>query len=468
MLKLAKRFRQDVMKEGVAAPEAGEDGGSYVNKIVSHEKLKCLVVADDVWENEVVEKLRETGMWVLLTIRFRELVGPEKLVVMDTLMPAEAEDVLRRAAELTPGDRLCDAAMKVLDICGREARDTAFVGNLVGELKTISNKAWVNAVEAIEAQGGGVDVGRDENRLAILRAGFEYFGTWVQKLYMMLTVFPDGHAVGESDAAVLLDGDVATEPISILERWGVLGADASDKYRMHAVHVGFSREKLMDSDTIRKVAVHRWTEHISRLDFAVDVDVYALLRLWRALEDVGGGGWFDSRPYDDALVQMDASNPRKVLAVRLVAEVYCHDRKVGELEELMREVLRVSDVHDGDCVEVQMTALYYIRNALSDQGRRREREDVAHRLGEFGGPGVLLPLPRDGSEFLQTSTTFSIYGVCAREAGRMEDAEEWFRKALKAQETGGLTASHQAVFAMVELGGVCAGGGAISGGGSVV
>ncbi|CAN0449696.1 unnamed protein product, partial [Ectocarpus sp. 12 AP-2014] len=58
MHELAKRLYEEVMGRRVDAPELGEDGGSYVNKIVSQEELKCLVVADDVWEAAVVEKLR--------------------------------------------------------------------------------------------------------------------------------------------------------------------------------------------------------------------------------------------------------------------------------------------------------------------------------------------------------------------------------------------------------------------------
>ena len=458
MLKLAKRLHQDVMEERVAAPEAGEDGGSYVEKIVSQEKLKCLVVADDVCEAKVVEKLRATGMWVLLTTRFSEFVEDEKRVIMDTLTETEAEDVLRGAAELPPDERLCDDANHMLKICGRVAMDVAFVGNLIRELKIISKKAWVNTVEEIQAQGGGVDVGRDVNRLAILRAGFEYFGqqgTWVQKLYLMLTVFPDGHAFGESDAAVLLDGDIATEPLSILERWGVLRADASNKYLMHGVHVDFARKELMDSNKNRKLAVKRWTTRISDLGVAIGFDLYVLLNMWRALEEVGGEGWWALRPYDDQLVQMDASNHLNILAVRVVAEVYYHHRKFRELEEVLSKVLEQCNVHEGDCRQVEMSALtvlYYTRNAFGWQGRHREREDVVGRLGELGDPGMQLSRLSDDNDFLYTSTAFSMYGVCAKAAGRMEDAEEWFRKALMAQETGGLTASYQAVFVLAELG----------------
>ena len=227
MLKLAMRLHENAMNGVVDPPEAGEDGGSYVHKIVAQEKLRCLVVADDVWEKQVVEKLRETGMWVLLTTRFPEFVEPRERVVMDTLTEAEAEDVLRGAAELPPGERLCDAAMKVLEICDRVAMDTAFVGSWISQVETKRKKnAWARAIAEIKAQGG-VIVGaeRDVNRPAILRAGFEYLAKeniFAQKLYAALAVFPDGHCFGKSDAAVLLrDGELATTPISILERWGV-------------------------------------------------------------------------------------------------------------------------------------------------------------------------------------------------------------------------------------------------------
>lgn len=86
------------------------------------------MVADDVWE-EVVEKLRNTGTWVLLTTRNASMVHPDERVVEDKLTQEAAEDVLRGAARIPPGERLCDVAMKVLEICGHVAMDIAFVGS---------------------------------------------------------------------------------------------------------------------------------------------------------------------------------------------------------------------------------------------------------------------------------------------------------------------------------------------------
>lgn len=68
------------------------------------------MVADDVWEASVVQKLRETGMWVFLTTRFPEMVEPTERVFMDRLTETEAENVLRGAVELPAGGSLCDEA----------------------------------------------------------------------------------------------------------------------------------------------------------------------------------------------------------------------------------------------------------------------------------------------------------------------------------------------------------------------
>lgn len=155
---------------------------------------------------------------------------------------------------------------------------------------------------------------------------------------------------------------------------------------------------------------------------------------------MGGEGWWALRPYDDQLVQM-ALDAAKVHAVRVVAELYDHHGKTGELEAIMRKILEHYDVHGGDCPEVEMIALCYTRIALGWLGRNSEREEVERRLGELGATGLQHTRPIDGTGSLQMSTIFSIYGVCARVAGNLKDAEDWFQKALKAQVGGGLAIS---------------------------
>lgn len=82
----------------------------------------------------------------------------------------------------------------------------------------------------------------------------------------------------------------------------------------------------MGWEDVRTSAVDRRTSHISRLHYAVSIDVHALLNIWRTSDQVGGNGWFDSRPYDDQLVGMKTTDRSKILAVHVVAELYDHDR----------------------------------------------------------------------------------------------------------------------------------------------
>lgn len=141
----------------------------------------------------------------------------------------------------------------------------------------------------------------DVNRLGVLRAGFEYIGAenaLARKLYVMLEVVPHGHAFGTLDAGVLLNHteEVVRGTITILQRWAVLRADSSGHYHMHDAHLDFAREELHGSGSIRNLAVQRWMAHISRLDVAIGLDFYALLDMWRVLEQVGGQGWWVSWP----------------------------------------------------------------------------------------------------------------------------------------------------------------------------
>ncbi|CAM9699837.1 unnamed protein product, partial [Ectocarpus sp. 12 AP-2014] len=192
--------------------------------------------------------------------------------------------------------------------------------------------------------------------------------------------------------------EAAVGAITILERWGVLRADASQMYRMHDAHVDFAREELTGWEKNRKPAVDRWTKHISCLEVAISIDTYALLDMWRALERVGGKGWFDSRPYDDQIIQMDVSNPSKAIAVLLVAVLYGHDRKFRELEAIVEKILKQCDDYGGDCCAgLQMVALYLTAYSLGWQGRINERADVDRQLSEMTGPESELQLPNEGA-----------------------------------------------------------------------
>ena len=78
MQRLAEALHEDVLGKRTDAPVAAEDGETYIRNIFSQETLRCLVVTNDVWEAEVVNALRKTGMWEILTTRVALMVEPKK------------------------------------------------------------------------------------------------------------------------------------------------------------------------------------------------------------------------------------------------------------------------------------------------------------------------------------------------------------------------------------------------------
>ncbi|CAN0251388.1 unnamed protein product [Scytosiphon promiscuus] len=332
MLQLARTVYTNIGGSVGRRPAELDDGVAYVKQCMENghggKGLRCLVVADNVWEKEVVSKLLETGMSILLSTRCEELVvGSQGTTVrVDEMSEADAELVLRKAAELPSDVRLPDDAVDLIELCGHVAMDLAFVGRWSTVRGREDRTAWSGAVETVRAEMKKADGGtssetasaaREKRRKAILRAGFDDLGIGsdddrVQRLYLSLAVMPDGHAFTARDATVLLhdrlpsaeDETSAAGVVGVLERWSVIGS-TGNAYRMHDAHSSFARENIIDRGDVRRRAVKRWSRHISTLDAVRSIDARDLKGLWQAVEGVGGDGWAETRPYVKALAEIN-------------------------------------------------------------------------------------------------------------------------------------------------------------------
>ena len=336
MQQLARMVYEDIGDRVGSAPREADDGAAYVKQRMMRgprgRGLKCLVVADNVWEREIVSKLRETGMWVILSTRLEGLVvdAEGEPVGVDELSKADAASVLRRAAELSPDVRLPDDAVDLIELCGHVAMDLAFVGRWSTVRGREDRTAWSGAAENVRAAIGKIgdttasetaEGARTKRRKAILQAGFEDLAIGsdderVQRLYLSLAVLPDGHAFTARDTAALLydrtpsvvDDASAGDVVGVLERWSVIGS-VGKAYRMHDAHSSFARECIMDRGNVRRPAVKRWVKYISTLEYLRSIDPRVLKGLWQAVEDMGGDGWSRIRPYERTLADMDETDP---------------------------------------------------------------------------------------------------------------------------------------------------------------
>lgn len=142
-----------------------------------------LVIADDFWEIEVPEKLRNVQAWVLYNARLDGLGHALPVAIrrherrelrLDQVLKEEAEVVLRQAADLGADARLPDAAYNVMTRCENVVLDLVSVGRWGVVHGRSDEKAWRMALDRISRDSGGGEGGQLLSwRAAVLCAGLQ-------------------------------------------------------------------------------------------------------------------------------------------------------------------------------------------------------------------------------------------------------------------------------------------------------
>lgn len=501
MLQLARMIRDDIVGEvsdeavGATchcAEDLGQGGTSYVKDVMTgrfHEgrgPLRCLVVADNVWEEEVVACLRDTGVWVLVTTRREEVVkaaGGES-VRINRMFGADAEMLLKRASGLPTGVGWQEGAREVVELCGRVAMDVAYVGKWSTIGKENDTAAWSSAAAAIRAElqdtsrvlgitgeyaskdelhltrrssseTGSLSVdsesdstkedARTTTRRAVLRAGFRALSTIthvdsrVQELFLALGVMPDGHEFSLTDTAVLLGihlGKGALDELEevrmvlqTLERWTIVTARGK-AFRVHDAHLSFAREILAVCSDIQYEVVDRWVRFISSLDTILSVEPQSLARMWSAVERIGGEGWRVTRPYERALAQLHVDDPYYRAGVEAVAKFRMLDGDWGGAYVMWQTLLVIEQT--AGTLDVRHL-LREIVEAAENKGTGTEAMfglkgsvQTESMLRQALEAEMALPKP---DEMLVRRVTFHL-GLCLRQERRLRAAEGCLRKAL--------------------------------------
>ncbi|CAN0290176.1 unnamed protein product [Scytosiphon promiscuus] len=375
-----------------ASPNGPNTGSAFVQNFVEGTAgvpKRCLVVADDVWEADVVEELRRTGMWVLFTTRDDSVVDAVKgsfKVPVDKVSNAEANLLLRGAAGLPTGASLPPAATKIVELCDRMANRLEFVGRWSTVEDSEDEKDWAEAVSVIDTEMRAIMAQTTDppsnkdlseaRRVAILRAGFHNLvdGKPLNaKLYLSLAVMPDGRAFGAAEAAVLLYDDGASDNkvlraakvVGKLEQWAVVTMHG-DLFRMHDTHIDFARTKLKDSEDVRASAVKHWEKFISTLDTIRSTDYFVLVDLWRATEAVGGHSWRRTLPYHAAVAALDDRDPECIPSLKALVEFGINQSAWRDTNEVARRLLLLQEDGAAKDEEVRQTleSMIHCANAL--------------------------------------------------------------------------------------------------------
>lgn len=466
MLQLATLYYEDVGGSVGRPPTRLDVGEAFINEQIAKGRsgrgLRCLVIADNVWEKEVIAKLQETGMWVLLTTRNETLMSDadSEAIRIDELSQADAEMVLRRAAELPPDVRLPDAAIDLIELCGRVAMDLAFAGRWGVVRGRNDRSAWTDAADRVNTQlrNVGLDTSRGigeravKRRRAILCAGFQYLAVGtdderIQWLYLALGALPDGHPFGVMDAAALLydrnvsaeDEAAVREVVDTLERWSILRT-SSGKYRMHDDHSSFARENLMDRGDVRRPAAKRWVKRISSLEMLVSVGEFVLKGLWSAVEQVGGESWRICRPYEETLASMDYSDPQLRRCMEAVARFYSAQSEWEAESAMWRRLLEVERSVLGHDHPYVMNTLGDLARCAQQMGKPGEAEGWQQKQQEVFPLALARMRLHGGAEGNEAETANGLKSVAAGMVrlgpsdGTAREAESMLRRALEIEE----------------------------------
>ena len=453
---------EDIRGSVGRAPTGSDGGVAYIRQQIGGGQgggpLKCLVVADNVWEEEVVSKLLETGVWILVSTRDERVVTKShgEAVGVDELSPADAESVLRGAAELAPGARLPDDAVDLIELCGRVAMDLASVGRWNTVRGRKDRAAWAAAADKIRAEMPKLKGDPEDNsanmifanrRKAILRAGFEDLAIGsdderVPRLWLSLGVLPVGRSFDVSQAAVLLydrtpsaeDEVSARGVVEPLERWSIV-AQQTNGYTMHDAHSDFARERLVDRGDIRRPTLQRWTKHLYSLHSLRSMTCWELEEHWLAVKHVGGESWETTHPYAEALAEMVDEDPllRETSKALVILQQSRGDWEAASTT--CRRMLQVRMLQAGDAeggpedVAEESSLLRSLADGFQEEGWLEEAEGLLRRcLGiieaKYG--------PQDG---LLIKPLYRM-GIWVREAGRRDEAEKLLRRCLGILEVG--------------------------------
>lgn len=492
MQHLAKIVHQSVLAGVGPAPTASEDPAVYVKGVMDGKhggKKRCLVVADNVCEGEVVVELKKTGMWVLMTTRCLDLVvdAQGEPVQVEKLSPHGAQTLLRKAAGVPPP--LPAAAGELVELCGRSPMELEFVGRWDSLRGCGRESSWSEAAAEIRRELSKATKAKSRPnsrttseaskwRVAVFFAGLSLGQGNItqQDLYLAVAVMPDEHVFSMEDAYALLhdgavengDGDSAAEnqegvkvALSALEHWGILDAKGGETYCMHKVYAAGARECLMRRDDVRRVLVRRWTEHISSLDAVVSHDVFALVRLWKAVQRVGGDDWRQARPYDEALAKLDIGDAIYLPSVEAIALLY---EVEGDHEGAAKVMQRVLDLHKANLGKVDLlhvaSALRVCIDSVASRGKEREEKQLRKLLEAIlDDPAMDHWRSDDDSDGKPSSIDFTsslfILALCSSTTGRNKEAEALCRRALEYREKAKLSAEHPRVAFATHMLGCC-------------
>ncbi|CAM9760786.1 unnamed protein product [Ectocarpus fasciculatus] len=428
-----------------------EDGAAYIREILTADEGErssggcgeLLVVADDVWEAEVLEELRSTGASILYTTRSEEDLlaasGGSSVVRVDEVTKGEAEEILRRAADLLDYTKLPDAAQDMIRRGGPVAMDIAYVGRWDMVRGKNDQAAWAAVLARIvDAQNFMKGAALLPWRSAVLRVGLARLGLADQgtkELYLSLGVLPRNLSFSVDDVTALVsDGSAeelqaATLAMATLQQWSVLVRTEGGRYRVHHSHADLAWQGISDDPAVLGPALARWRNRVSTADAALTWRTEELVDIWQTIWslEIDEGAGEIGHPYAEIV---DAISLSDAGAFQLLRRIAFFQWLTNERDAACRswsKLLASGEDFVANQPDVHVTMYTLGAHALVS-GRTQEAE------GWFRRTLAIEERVLDSDDATVADTLHQI-ASCAFREGRVEEAESLHLRALAVRES---------------------------------
>eukprot|EP00752_Nemacystus_decipiens_P018671 g16739.t2 len=289
-----------------------EDGIQRLTAWTAKDPQPRLVVLDDVWDSEVVDALRYTGLRLVVTTRARDVVGKERgCTEVGDLTRAEARDLLLKqsgAMHLPEAE-----GNKVAEDCGRLALALAIAGSLPSIRRNPDDvEAWrklgFEIAEKKRQRRGlrmGSDVTPDQSKLVlfpVLGLSVDQLGEDSRNLFFSLVVLARGVPAPVDMLTNLWeqkDDLGTTKEADFLAGRSLLQQEQGGDYVFHDLMLDFVRMECdcRELESLVEGAVERQRQHLGRLTVLqrysnvgkhLHTGLYGLMSLWRSLKELSG------------------------------------------------------------------------------------------------------------------------------------------------------------------------------------
>ncbi|CAN0367965.1 unnamed protein product [Ectocarpus sp. 12 AP-2014] len=360
----------------------------HLGTVASTGTSRRLVVLDDVWEREVVDALLPLGLKVLVTTRYRSVVGvPTGCVEMGNMTEEEALELLLKTSRTVglPGDAVRTQMTKVVARCGRLPLMLAIAGSMsVVEGRGLTAGAWEELIKLFENTATMMwESGLEATSLdVVLGASLSALAAKKRKEFLKMAVLAPG-----ADAPIEMlrnlweteDKKGAREEADGLTSKSLLQDVGGGGYRVHDLILGFVKIKIKaDAEMMRKVTALQ-AHFLGRLDVLrgfynpehgpANQGLFVLDALWRSVEELSGNSKLEVASYSTSLGELESCD-----ATTDVAFTYLY---VGFLFNIQGKYVEAEPLYER-CQTIEENALGLdhpsLASTLNNRARLLERQ----------------------------------------------------------------------------------------------